>query len=498
MMKNKAIKNIVVSFGGQITLLALGIIIPRIMLVNYGSDMNGLITTISQIFVYMALLESGIGQAALNALYKPLSEMDKYGVSYVVSIAQSYYRRITRYYASGVILLSIAVPFLLKTDVNKMTIFWIIIFEGMASVVNFYFTETQMTVLTADGKSYVNNTVNVVNKIASNIVKIIMACFGVNIIYLQVAYFVISVIKAIYYQQYFKKMYGWIDYNAAPKNAILKDRNAYILNEIAWTIFSSTDIIILSTFISTQMASVYSVYNLVFSNLNVLLNTVYMSVSYLLGQKFHKDINEYIRVHDAFTSVFVGTMTIFMAISYNLIIPFVTLYTSGITDVEYVYPLLPIMFCLVQILSWSRFVTGSLTGIAGYAKRVSYISLIQAIMNITLSVLFVRRFRIVGVLAATVFAMPIKVIYCAYLSDRVILKRSYKNTIKILGANYMLFAISVLANKWLHFQPTGYGEFFARGGAYATIFFVVGVVFNIIANPEIICFIIKRFRGEEV
>ena len=55
-----------------------------------------------------------------------------------------------------------------------------------------------------------------------------------------------------------------------------------------------------------------------------------------------------------------------------------------------------------------------------------------------------------------------------------------------------------MANKWLHFQPTGYVEFFARGGVYATIFFVVGVVFNIIANPEIICFIIKRFRGEEV
>lgn len=493
-MKDKAIKNIVVSFGGQIILLALGIIIPRIMLVNYGSDMNGLITTISQIFVYMALLESGIGQAALNALYKPLAEKDKYGVSYVVSIAQSYYRRITRFYCCGVVLLSIVIPFVLKSDVNKLTIFWIIIFEGMASVVNFYFTQTQMTILTADGKSYVNNTVNVINKIVSNIVKIVMACFGVNILFLQFSYFIISAIKAIYYQQYFKKIYGWIDYKAAPATAILKDRNAYILNEIAWTIFSSTDMIILSTFISTQMASVYSVYNLVFSNLNVLLNTVYMSVCYLLGQKFHEDIQGYVKIHDTFTSVFVGSMTAFMAISYNLIIPFVTLYTSGITDVEYVYPLLPVMFCLVQILSWSRFVTGSLAGIAGYAKKVSYISLIEAVMNIILSIFLVQKFGIVGVLAATVFAMPIKVIFCAYLSDKVILKRSYRRTITILGSNFVFFALSVLANRLLKFQPVGYGEFFIRGVIYTIIFFVLGVGTNVIANPEILSFIKKLRR----
>lgn len=52
--------------------------------------------------------------------------------------------------------------------------------------------------------------------------------------------------------------------------------------------FSSTDMIVLSTFISTQAASVYSVYNLVFSNLNLLLNTVYSSVSYILGQTYYK------------------------------------------------------------------------------------------------------------------------------------------------------------------------------------------------------------------
>ena len=48
---------------------------------------------------------------------------------------------------------------------------------------------------------------------------------------------------------------------------MLKDRNSYILTEICWTIFSSTDMIVLSTFVSTQISSVYGIYNMIFSNI---------------------------------------------------------------------------------------------------------------------------------------------------------------------------------------------------------------------------------------
>ncbi len=64
-------------------------------------------------------------------------------------------------------------------------------------------------------------------------------------------------LQLMLYAQYMKKHYGWIDYHRAPQNAKLPDRNAYILTEIAWTIFSSTDMIVLSMFVSTALSSVY-------------------------------------------------------------------------------------------------------------------------------------------------------------------------------------------------------------------------------------------------
>ena len=77
MKKSKAKKNVVVGFTGQLIILLLGMVFPRVILKNYGSDANGLISTITQIFSYMALLEAGIRQAAKNELFKCIAKKDE-------------------------------------------------------------------------------------------------------------------------------------------------------------------------------------------------------------------------------------------------------------------------------------------------------------------------------------------------------------------------------------------------------------------------------------
>lgn len=77
MNKKIIAKNIIVGFGGQLITIILGLVIPRIFIKSYGSDVNGLLSTITQIFTYMALLEAGIGQAARNALLSHLPRMIK-------------------------------------------------------------------------------------------------------------------------------------------------------------------------------------------------------------------------------------------------------------------------------------------------------------------------------------------------------------------------------------------------------------------------------------
>lgn len=69
-----------------------------------------------------------------------------------------------------------------------------------------------------------------------------------------------------------------------------------------------------------------------------------------------------------------GTMTAMTCVAYLIIIPFIRLYTHGVNDVNYIIPILPALFCSVQLISWSRYIAGNLTGLAGYAKRVAVIN----------------------------------------------------------------------------------------------------------------------------
>lgn len=483
-MKKKVFKNVVFGFGGQLIVLILGIIIPRIMITSYGSDVNGLVSTVTQIFTYMALLEAGIGQAARNALYKPIAEGNRDGISYIASVAQNYFRKITLYYGIGVLVLSCIIPIIIKSQVDDLTIFLVVLLQGLSGVVSFYFIQVQTTILGADGRGYINNGINVVNQTLGYSARIILAGLGVNIAFLQFTYFLITLAKVVVYRIYFSRNYNWIDYKKAPKNAKLKDRNAYIVTEIAWTMFSSTDMIVLSVFVSTQLSSVYAIYNLVFTNLNVLLNAVYSSVVYILGQTYHENLEKYVKIHDIFTSVFLGGMTILMSIAYMLIIPFVKLYTQGVADVEYVYSALPVLFCLVQIISWSRYITGNLTAIAGYAKYTGVVSMIEAIINVVLSIALVQKFGIVGVLAATVVALPLKVVYCTYLSDGKILQRSYKKSLCIMGCNYLFFAIVVFFSKFVTLPIDSYLEFIGYGVIITLVFTIVGVGLNICVNKD--------------
>lgn len=484
--KSKLFKNVITGFGGQLIAIILGLIVPRFFIMSYGSDVNGLLSTITQIFTYMALLEAGIGQAAKNLLYKPFQEKNKDGVSEIASIAKSYFRRFTLIYGVGVIAIALILPLVLKTNVDSVTIALIVLFEGMSGVISFYFIETPSIIIGVDGKNYVNNAINLLNIIVGYVVKIVMAALGLNIVLLQFVFFIVTIAKVFFCQIYFKKHYSWIKFKKTSKDIKLKNRNSYIIIEITSTVFNSTDMIILSVFVSTQLSSVYGIYNMVFSNLTLLLNSVYFSVVYLLGYSYHDSKEKYIHLHDTFNYVFLGTITILMMVCYFLTIPFVSLYTKGVTDTNYIYTSLPLLFCLVQMLSWSRFVGGNLIGVAGRVKKAVWVNILEAVINLTCSVIFVQKFGIVGVLFATVIALLPKVIYCNYVGDRIILKRSCWNTIKILGTNFILLFAVVLIKPYIHIEVNSYLSFAVYGIGLSVLFTVIVMAVNSLLNPHML------------
>ena len=85
MNAKRSIYNIFFGMLSQIISIALGIMIPRLVLVNLGSESNGLLSSINQAMVYLNLLEAGIGTATLQALYKPVAERNTQDINCILS-----------------------------------------------------------------------------------------------------------------------------------------------------------------------------------------------------------------------------------------------------------------------------------------------------------------------------------------------------------------------------------------------------------------------------
>lgn len=482
----KIIVNLGASVFSQGIILILGFVIPRIIMVSYGSDTNGLTSTITQIFTYLALLEGGISQATRNKLFKPIKEDNREEISHWLSVSRRYFRKISALYFCFVLVIAFVAPLVLNTEVGYGTVALYILFEGLTSVVSFYFINTWVAFLTAKGDMYIVNSLSLLNKVLCYTVKIILALLGVNIALIQVGYFFVSILQVVLYYLYMKKKYGWIDYSLPVRNYVLPSRNSYIVIEITWTVFSSTDLVLLSVFLSTEMSSVYSVYNLPFVALHSLLNAVYCALNYNLGITYHEDKEKYMKVHDMFNSIFMGSITILMSVTYVMLIPFIKLYTQGITDVNYIYPALPFLFCLVQLLSWSRFVSGNLLGVADRIKPAVKINVIEALTNLTLSLILIRKLGIVGVLIATVAALPLKAVYCNYVSDKIILGRSAKRTVSILGVNFIIFFLTVIVSKFIELKIDGILSFVLYGGVVFCIISCISVLLNTLVNRDLI------------
>jgi O-antigen/teichoic acid export membrane protein len=373
-------------------------------------------------------------------------------------------------------------------------VFLIIIIEGASNIVTYYFNSFYICFLSADGRSYVNNEINVVVTLLTYIAKIIMALSGIDIILLQMSYFCIKIPLVFIYKIYFNKNYGWLDLNAAPKKVRLKDRNSYAIEAVSWLAFSSTDMIVLSSFVSTAISSVYAVYTLIFNGLNTLVNSVYFGVNYKLSKSYHEDIEKYKKLHDAYTSIFLGGMTILLCTAYPLILPFISLYVGDVKDVQYVNTSLPILFCLIQLLSWSRYVMGNLAGVAGYQKQQGNVSIVEAVTNIILSVILVHKYEIVGVLFASVVALPIKIIYLTWLCERKILKRNPVKFLRILCLNYAFFGVVVLVSKFIKLTIPNFISFVLHGIAILGICAIIGIAINCWVNPYCIVMVKKVIK----
>ena len=127
--KDTRIKNnLISSLVYQVVLISLSFLLPRLYLENFGSEVNGVLSTIKQIFVYLFLLEAGVGLATTQALYKKIGEKDYNSASSVLSATNIYYKRTGVVYLVIVLIIAAVYAYMIPTSIDSNELFFIILY----------------------------------------------------------------------------------------------------------------------------------------------------------------------------------------------------------------------------------------------------------------------------------------------------------------------------------------------------------------------------------
>jgi O-antigen/teichoic acid export membrane protein len=478
-MKNKKVlKNLISSVGTYGFLLLLNLFVSRVILVGYGSEVNGLLSSTNQVFTYIALLEAGIGTATIRALYAPIANKDKSSIQEVLLSSKTYYRRAAVLYIICTVIIAVIWPFLLDTGISRFTIFGLILIHGLSSALSFWFTSTITNYLVASGSNYVNNYVHIGVTILTYVFKIIICYLDMSIVFISISLLLVNIIKCIIYLCYMKKNCPEFFVQKKGDLSLLKQRNSFLAHEISGVIFSSTDTIIISIFCGLAEASVYTVYTMVTAAVKNIIWQALSGTYYILGDSYSKDKDEYIKTHDAFNAILITVTFALFTVAYVLALPFVGLYTSGVTDANYLDLRLPLLFVLIELLSICRQVDNNLIKISLHAKETIVRSAIESAINLTISIVLVQFIGIYGVLIGTIVALLYRANDIIIYANKKILKRSPIKEYRVYVFNFAIFGVIALLNKKLNVEIVSYGQLFL----YAVIVFVTVMIVYCLAN----------------
>ena len=440
--KDSRIKNnLISSLIYQVVLISLSFLLPRLYLENFGSEVNGVLSTIKQIFTYMCLLEAGVGLATTQALYKRIGEKDYDGASAVLSATNSYYIKTGVIYSAIVLVIAVVYAYMIPTSINSNVLFFIVILNAIPSLFSYFVQAKYRILMEVDGRKYVINNSETVLQLASNAGKIIVLILTDSLILIQLVYCLIALFQLSYLYFYAKRRYNWLDLKAKPDYNAISQKNSVLVHQLSGMVFNNTDVILISVLCDFKAVSIYAIYNIFFSQVQNFITSIVSSFTFALGQMFHADRERFDKLFNAYETFYVMATSIIYTLMGVFLLPIIQIYTSGINDAEYTNTFLLLLFVIMNLVANSKLPVNGVIEYSGDFKKTRSYAIWEMVINITVSVVAIIYIGICGAILGTIAALLYRGIATIYYSNKKVLKRSQMCTYKILIANGTVFAL---------------------------------------------------------
>ena len=461
MRTKKAFWNIVSSMLFLIINTICGLITPRLILASFGSDYNGIISSATQYLSMINLLTLGIAGPTRVALYNTLAKEDKLGTSRIVKATKIYMQKVGLAVIAYAIILMIVVPLFAKTSISKRDVALLIGIVSISSFAQYFFAITYQTLLSADQSEYISNVINIIKVVVNTVLIAVLIYFNASIFVVKLGSSIIFFICPVALNIFVKKHYSLND-KCDPDNSAIKGRSAAVYHSVANIIHDNTDIVLLTLFSDIKTVSVYTVYNLVASGLRNLMRVFTSSLESPFGSmwaKCEKERLEYnFRIYEFGIYFFAS---IVFSTSYIMIIPFVSRYTVGVNDTNYILPIFAFLVITSELIFCIRQPYLTMVQATGNYEATKKDAIAEAVINIVASIILINLIGINGVIIGTIIANIYRTVRYAYFTDKNIISRGIlvfiKRIIWCASAVVINIWLSSLLNKLIVFSENWFG-----------------------------------------
>ena len=430
MRSKKALYNIIFSLLSQMVVIIYGFIIPRIILTHYGSSVNGLVSSITQFLSYIALLESGFGPVVKSILYKPIAKNDKKTIENILKTSEKFFRIISYVFIFYIFVLSIIYPLIVSKEFGYIYTISLIVIISISIFSEYFFGMTYRLYLQAKQETYVISIIQISTYLLSVFTIVLLVKFNVSIHIIKLFGGLSFVLRPILQNLYVKKKYS-INLKNANKNYKIDQKWDGLAQHIAYVIHNNTDIAVLTIFCSLSEVSVYSVYFLVVTGIKNIVQAFINGIDSTFGDMIAKnEINNLNKKFNLYEVFYFSIITIVFISTMILIVPFVSVYTKGIKDVNYIRYAFGYLIVISEYIWAIRLPYSSITYSAGHFKETKKGAWIEAFVNILLSVLLVIWYGIIGAAIGTIVAMTFRTVEFVYHTNKYILKRNIWHSLK--------------------------------------------------------------------
>ena len=403
-----SLKNIIGNFANNIVLNLLRFI-SRIIFVKVLSDVylgvNGLLSNVLGI---LALAELGVGTAISYSLYKPLAD----GNTEECKSLMKFYKIAYRVIALVVLILGlILLPFLpwfIKdtSGIENLNIIYLIF---LANMVIGYLFSYKRTLITADQKNYKITPILILSNVFMTVFQIVILLVFKNYILYLLVQTLFVFIENFAVNRYITKEYPYLRETNGAKSLdkgelkeIKTNIKALMFHKIGNYVLTATDNLVISKFIGIVTVGIYSNYVMIHSAVSSFIYTFVSNVTASFGNLIAEGNKEkrfkVFKEMDFITYCLYGVSTVCLLFTFN---PFVEFVFGG----KFVLP-----FAVVLLIMINYYLVGinqvpiTVQSAAGVYKYDRYVPIIEAVLNLTLSIILVQFMGISGILLGTLIS----------------------------------------------------------------------------------------------